>query len=136
MAQDIRRDFSGSTVSVTMTLNNLGDGSSVDSSEIDFGAQAPDEAGFHVEITGLAGSTARCEWYMKWSEATGADFTDDNNAKLVHTTLCNGTTLVDDHFSVPVRFRYGKLRCTNNSGAALGASGNSAEYAPVAVDQA
>jgi hypothetical protein len=135
MAADIQLNF-GTTTAFTITLNSLGDTSGVNSSSVDLGNPAPVSIGIHVVLDGASASnTDFVEWYIKWSEDNSA-FTDDNNAEPVKATLMNGTTAVDHVFAVPVQARYMQLRAVNESGAGLAASGNSAEYYEIAVDQA
>ena len=135
MAQDIRNDFSGSTTAITITINSVADAGNVTATAVDLGAQAPLGIGIHAVLDGAAGSTAEVEWYMLWSEDNSA-FTAAAVAQLQHVTTMQGTTAFDEHFFVPVIARYFQLYFVNNSGGTMAASGNSAEYWPLAIDQA
>ena len=135
MAQDITFDI-GTTTAFTITINSVADGSTATSNAVDLGATAPLQVGVHVVLDGASASnTDYCNFYAIWSEDNSA-FTDNNNAIFAHAVKMNGTTALDAHFAIPVVARYLKLHFENQSGAGMAASGNSAEYWEMALDQA
>jgi hypothetical protein len=136
MAQDIRLDFSGSTTAITITINSVADAGNATATRVDFGAQAPAQAGIHVVLDGNSASNVDyVEWYMLWSEDDSA-YQAAAVALPVHATQMQGTTAFDDLFVIDIKARYGKLYFVNNSGDSMLSSGNSAEWYPIAVDQA
>ncbi|MGB5328548.1 MAG: hypothetical protein WBO58_10025 [Gammaproteobacteria bacterium] len=134
MAQDITLDF-GATSPFVIALDNVPDGDPGVPGPVDLGNPAPISLGIHVNLVGTAGGTDYVEWYVNWSEDNVA-FTDNGNMQLIHSTKLNEANAVEDHFEVAVFARYMKLTAVNNSGAPMGASGNSAEYWEIAVNQA
>ena len=136
MAQDIQLDFSTAN-SITITINSVADGSAATSSSFNLGNPAPAELLLHLSLDGLSSGTDYFEAYMLWShEDVAASYTTTDNAVPVGVVQMNETTAVEAHIMVPVMAQYGKLYVINNSGAAMAASGNTAEYFEVAVDQA
>ena len=56
MAADIRQDF-GTDTAITISLNNLADGSSIVATALDLGAVAPFALSLELKLTGLSGGT-------------------------------------------------------------------------------
>jgi hypothetical protein len=135
MADDIRQNF-GTDTAITISLDSLGNGSSVVSSAIDLGNPGPFALAIEAKLDGsAAGNTGNVNIYAQWSN-DNADFSGNLNDLFVASVQMNGTTAVIKVFAVPVHARYLKLRAENSSGAALETTGNTLRYVPVSVDQA
>lgn len=135
MAADIQQNY-GTDTAVTISLDNLANGSSVVSSAIDLGNPGPFSLTLEMLLNGAgAGATGMAEIYAQWSN-DNSDFSDAGNDLLVGVVRLNGTTAVKKVMAMPVHARYLQLRAFNNSGAALSASANAIRYVPVTVDQA
>ncbi len=134
MAEDIRQNF-GIDTAVTITLDNLANGSSATSSAVDLGNPGPFALSLEAKLDGsAAGNTGNVDIYAQWSNEN-TDFSDPLNDLLIGTVTMNGTTAVIKVFAAPVHARYVIIRAENNSGAALAATGNALRYVPVSVDQ-
>ena len=134
MAEDIRQNF-GTDTAVTITLDNLADGSSATSNAVDLGSPGPFALSLEAKLDGVgAGATGLCEVYAQFSN-DNADFSDSGNDLLVGVVEMNGTTAVVKVFAAPVHARHAKFRVENQSGAALASAGNTLRYVPVSVDQ-
>ena len=135
MAEDIRQNF-GTDTAITISLDDLADGSSATSNAIDLGNPGPFALALEAKLDGAgAGATGVCAIHAQWSN-DNTDFSDSGNDLLIGVVQMNGTTAVIKVLNVPVRARYLKLRVANDSGAALAASGNTLRYVPLSVDQA
>lgn len=135
MAQDITYDFSHTAAAVTITINSVGDTSNATSSAIDLGAQAPIDVTFEASLDGnSASNTDFVEWYIMWSQ-DNTDFTDANNAQLIHISKMNGATAFKDIFSCSVLERYFKVYFVNQSGDSMATTGNALVYHEKSVDQ-
>ena len=135
MAQDLTQDI-GSQSSFTITINSVADGSDATSSTVDLGAPTPFAINLTANFDGnSASNTDLCEIYAKWSD-DNADFSDDVNDQFVGVVQMNGTTAVKKVFRVDVVSRYVQMRVANESGASMASTGNTLEYAEVAIDQA
>ena len=134
MAEDIRQNF-GTDTAVTITLDNLANGSSATSSAVDLGNPGPFALSLEANLDGsAAGNIGNVDFYAQWSNEN-TDFSDVLNDLLIGTVTMNGTTAVIKVFAAPVHARYVSFRAENNSGAALAATGNALRYVPVSVDQ-
>ena len=135
MAEDIRQNF-GADTAVTISLDDLADGSDAASNAIDLGNPGPFALAIEAKLDGAgAGATGLCELYAQWSN-DNSDFSDSDNDLLIGAVQMNGTAAVVKVLAAPVHARYLKLRVENASGAALASSGNALRYVPVSVDQA
>ena len=134
MAQSLRQDFLADAA-VTISLNDLADGSSVDATKIDLGNPGPFALTVECLFDGLSGGVDLVEIYAKWS-TDDTDFSDDENSLLVGVVDMNQTTAVKKVFIMPVHAQHLIFRVLNNSSAAMAASGNTMRISEVAVDQA
>lgn len=135
MAQDITLDI-GSSGSITWTLDSVPDGSSSASSAFDLGATAPPEFGVRITLDGTSASNTGPVYIRTlWSD-DNTNFVFSAVADVVRVITMQGTSAFNDVFTVETKARYCKLHLTNDSGDALAASGNSAVYYEIAVDQA
>ncbi|MDA5194942.1 hypothetical protein [Govanella unica] len=124
-------DFSAryrSATSLTLSgLNSLADGSRADSSNYDNSTNRDIEASIKLKV---AGATAAAIGYLRLEikrSHENSDFEDSGNTELLSVVQMNGTTAVTAIVEGVRLSPHQKISILNASGAALAASGNSAE---------
>jgi hypothetical protein len=120
----------GSKTSITISLNNLSNGSIAISNAIDNSSNLYQDYLIEVVIAGTASSTAFCEVRLLPSE-DGTNFaTWESGISLGTVNLSSSPQIA--HFSLlNVLYqapKYFKIAVKNNTGAALSSSGNSASF--------
>lgn len=125
----------GSKTSISITLNNLANGSTATSSAIDNSSNLYQDAIIEVTIAGTAATDAYCDVRLLVSEDNSTFSTWESAVKLGAVYLSSSPntghfSILDHLSSMP---KYWKIAVKNNTGNALSSSGNSASYQGVNI---
>jgi len=120
----------GSKTAITITLNNLDNGSTATSNAIDNSSNLYQDYLIEITIAGTAAANAYCEVRLLASEDNSAFGTWESgiplgNVMLSATPNTGHFSLLNSLYQAP---KYFKIAVKNSTGAALSASGNSASY--------
>ena len=120
----------GSKTAITITLNNLANGSTATSNAIDNSSNLYQDALVEITISGTAATNAYCDVRLLVSEDNNTFSSWESAIKLGTVSL--SATPNTGHFSINgvlgTMPKYWKIAVQNLTGAALASSGNSASY--------
>ena len=133
MAEDLRINR-GTDTAVTISLDDLANNTNVLAATIDSGNPGPFIMTLEYNGLGLATGTGFVFWFAQFSN-DGTDYSDNENDKPVGSTLMNAAVAVKHVFAFEMDAQHVIIRARNESGVALGATGNTLRRVTGSVDQ-